>query len=70
MRAKDLCHALGIGTEPKDTEGVRAKLKRLVKRRILTEPQPGLFAFATPAQPTEPAATSSSPDSNPNTKQT
>ena len=27
MRAKDVCHVLGIGTEPKDTEGVRAKLK-------------------------------------------
>lgn len=68
MRAKDLCHALGIGTEPKDTEGVRAKLKRLVKRRILTEPQPGLFTLATPAEPSEPATTSS-PDSNINTKQ-
>jgi len=37
MRAKDVCHALGLGTEPKDTEGIRAKLKRLVKQRILTE---------------------------------
>jgi hypothetical protein len=26
LRAKDVCHALGIGTEPKDTEGIRAKL--------------------------------------------
>jgi hypothetical protein len=69
MRSKDVCHALGIGTEPKDTEGVRAKLKRLVKRRILTEPQPGLFTLAAPAGPSEPAATSC-PDSNPNTKQT
>jgi hypothetical protein len=32
-----------IGTEPKDTEGIRAKLKRLVNRQILTESQPGLF---------------------------
>ena len=29
MRAKDVCHALGIGTEPKDTEGVRANMKYL-----------------------------------------
>jgi hypothetical protein len=58
MRAKDVCHALGIGTEPKDTEGVRAKLKRLVKRRILTEPEAGLFTLATPAEPTTPPTTS------------
>ncbi|MEU4245722.1 hypothetical protein [Actinoplanes sp. NPDC026619] len=45
LRAKDVCCALGIGTEPKDTEGIRAKLKRLVNRRILTETQPGLFAL-------------------------
>ena len=45
MRAKDVCHALGIGIAPKDTEGIRAKLKRLVNRQILTEPQPGLFTL-------------------------
>jgi hypothetical protein len=45
LRAKDVCRALGIGTEPKDTEGVRAKLKRLVNRQILTETQPGLFTL-------------------------
>ncbi|MEV6299851.1 hypothetical protein AB0M02_10655 [Actinoplanes sp. NPDC051861] len=43
LRAKDVCRALGIGTEPKDTEGIRAKLKRLVNRQVLTESQPGLF---------------------------
>lgn len=53
MRAKDVCHALGLGTEPKDTEGVRAKLKRLVKRRLLTETEPGLFALPVPAAPAE-----------------
>jgi hypothetical protein len=45
LRAKDVCLALGIGTEPKDTEGIRAKLKRLVNRHILTEIQPGLFTL-------------------------
>jgi hypothetical protein len=40
-----ICLALGIGTEPKDTEGIRAKLKRLVNRQILTESQPGLFTL-------------------------
>jgi hypothetical protein len=45
LRAKDVCLALGIGSEPKDTEGIRAKLKRLVNRQILTEAQPGLFTL-------------------------
>ena len=45
LRAKDVCRVLGIGTEPKDTEGIRAKLKRLVNRQILTENQPGLFTL-------------------------
>ncbi|KOU33766.1 hypothetical protein ADK54_41640 [Streptomyces sp. WM6378] len=48
LRAKEICEILGIGTEPRHTESVRAKLKRLVDRDILTEPEPGLF---TPAQP-------------------
>jgi hypothetical protein len=48
MRAKDICHALGTGTTAKDTEGLRAKLKRLVARQILTEPEPGLFTLAPP----------------------
>lgn len=59
MRAKDVCHALGLGTEPKDTEGIRAKLKRLVKRRHLTESEPGLFALPVPAE-TDQAVTSNS----------
>ena len=46
IRAKDVCLALGLGTAPKDTEGLRAKLKRLVARQILIETQPGLFALA------------------------
>ena len=45
LRAKDVCLALGIATEPKDTEGIRAKLKRLVNRQILTETEPGLFTL-------------------------
>ena len=46
LRAKDVCLALGIGTEPKDTEGIRAKLKRLANRQILTETQPGQFTLS------------------------
>ncbi|MFE7526670.1 hypothetical protein ACFU7Y_13200 [Kitasatospora sp. NPDC057542] len=48
LRAKDVCQALGLGTEPRHTEGTRAKLKRLVTRGILTEPEPGLFALTNP----------------------
>ncbi|MFB7667623.1 hypothetical protein ACFC1R_27460 [Kitasatospora sp. NPDC056138] len=53
LRAKDVCQALGLGTEPKHTEGIRAKLKRLVTRGILTEPEPGLFTLTklTPGTP-------------------
>jgi hypothetical protein len=46
MRAKDLCLALGADVTAKDTEGMRAKLKRLVSRQILTETEPGLFTLA------------------------
>jgi hypothetical protein len=53
MRAKDVCLALGLGTTPKDTEGLRAKLKRLVAREILVETQPGLFALTPTKQSTQ-----------------
>lgn len=43
MRARDLCQALDLPILPKNTEGIRSKLKRLVTRGILTEPEPGLF---------------------------
>ena len=46
LRAKDICHALGVGTTANHTEGLRAKLKRLVIRGMLTEDRPGLFALA------------------------
>jgi hypothetical protein len=52
MRAKDVCLALGLGTAPKDTEGLRAKLKRLVARQVLIETEPGLFALAATAPST------------------
>lgn len=44
MRARDLCEALDLPILPKNTEGIRSKLKRLVTRGILAEPEPGLFA--------------------------
>jgi hypothetical protein len=45
IRAKDVCLALGTGVTPNDVEGIRAKLKRLVNRQILTETEPGLFTL-------------------------
>jgi DNA-binding helix-hairpin-helix protein with protein kinase domain len=48
LRARDLCQALDAGLEPKQIEGMRAKLKRLVGRGILSEPEPGLFALPRP----------------------
>ncbi|MFJ2203279.1 hypothetical protein [Streptomyces violaceusniger] len=43
MRARDLCEALDLPILPENTEGIRSKLKRMVSRGILTEPEPGLF---------------------------
>jgi hypothetical protein len=37
---------LGLGGEPRHREGMRVKLKRLVKRGWLVEVSPGLFACA------------------------
>lgn len=54
MRAKDICLALGLDTIPKNTEGVRAKLKRLVSRGALREDGPGLFALAAEPEHTQP----------------
>ena len=48
LRAKDICVALGTATAAKNTESLRAKLKRLVARGVLTEPGPGLFTLTQP----------------------
>ncbi|MFF5393469.1 hypothetical protein ACFY5H_35130 [Streptomyces sp. NPDC013012] len=44
LRARDLCEALDHELLPKNIEGTRAKLKRLVKLGILTEIDTGSFA--------------------------
>ncbi|MFJ8159252.1 hypothetical protein [Streptomyces sp. NPDC094468] len=43
LRAKDVCEALRHELLPKNGEGTRAKLKRLVKLGILTEADTGNF---------------------------
>lgn len=46
LRSKDLCEAVGQETDHRRVEGMRTKLKRLVKLGWLTEDQVGLFAIA------------------------
>ena len=46
LRARQVCQAVGVGAEPRHREGMRIKLKRLVKRGWLVEAEPGLFACA------------------------
>lgn len=53
LRAKQVCQALGLGTEARHTESIRAKLKRLVAREIRTEPEPGMFTLAKAAPATQ-----------------
>ncbi|MFF5880000.1 hypothetical protein ACIQ9M_15845 [Streptomyces californicus] len=43
LRARDICEALDHELVPKNIEGTRAKLKRLVKLDILTEVDTGNF---------------------------
>lgn len=40
----DLCQALDLPILPKNTEGIRSQLKRLVSRSILVQLESGLFA--------------------------
>ncbi|POX58595.1 hypothetical protein C3492_36640 [Streptomyces sp. Ru62] len=44
LRARDVCQILGHELLPKNIEGTRAKLKRLVKLATLTENDTGNFA--------------------------
>ncbi|MDT0398526.1 MULTISPECIES: hypothetical protein [Streptomyces] len=44
LRARDVCQALDHELLPKNIEGTRAKLRRLVKLDILTEIDTGSFA--------------------------
>ncbi|WP_258382696.1 hypothetical protein [Streptomyces sp. NTH33] len=43
LRAKEVCQALDHELLPKNIEGTRARLKRLVKLGILTEADTGSF---------------------------
>lgn len=54
MRARDLCQTLGLPIVAKNTENIRAKLKRLVSKGILVETEPGLFTHPHPEPGSEP----------------
>ncbi|MGW0903069.1 hypothetical protein [Streptomyces sp. NPDC002853] len=51
LHPPDLCLAQDIGSEPRHIEGTSTKLKGLVHRGILTEPESGLFQLPWPAPP-------------------
>ncbi len=45
LRCKQVCEQLGLGSEARHLEGMRSRLKRLVRRGRLVEPDPGVFAL-------------------------
>ena len=51
IRAKDVCLALDTTATARDAEKMRARLKRLVARKVLSETEPGMFTL-TPTPPT------------------
>ncbi len=48
LRAREVCEAMDLPIQPKYTEGIRDKLKRLADRGILAETEPGLFTQPRP----------------------
>src|SRR6266508_3533389 len=56
LRTRQIAAALGLGGEHRSVEGLRLKLKRLVRRGWLAEPAVGLFVRRT--HPAESASTS------------
>lgn len=51
LTCKDLCAQLGWELLPKNTEGLRSKLKRMVERGWLAEERPGKFTAAGEGRP-------------------
>jgi hypothetical protein len=48
LRARAVCEAMDLEIAPSNVNNVRLKLKRLVERKILVEPQQGLFTQPRP----------------------
>jgi hypothetical protein len=55
LRARELCLALDLPMMPKQVEGTRAKLTRLVGLGFLDETEPGLFTQPRPTAQAAPA---------------
>lgn len=48
LRARGVCEVMGLDPAPNNINNVRLKLKRLTRRNILDETEPGLFALPRP----------------------
>ncbi|GGX67452.1 hypothetical protein [Streptomyces hiroshimensis] len=48
LRARHVCEAMDLEIVPNNVNNVRTKLKRLVRRGVLTETEPGLFTQPRP----------------------
>jgi hypothetical protein len=48
LRARGVCKAMDLDPAPNNINNVRSKLKRVTRRNILTEPEPGLFTLPRP----------------------
>jgi uncharacterized coiled-coil protein SlyX len=51
LRARAVCEALDLGTSATTVNGMRHKLKRMLERGVLAEPEVGLFAIRRTAGP-------------------
>ncbi|MGW0586137.1 hypothetical protein ACWD25_62190 [Streptomyces sp. NPDC002920] len=51
LRARNVCEAMDLNVAPNNINNVRIKLKRLTRRGILAETEPGLFTRPRPQSP-------------------
>ncbi|MGW4659522.1 hypothetical protein ACWEP2_35190 [Streptomyces sp. NPDC004279] len=51
LRARNVCEAMDLNPAPNNINNVRIKLKRLTRRGILIETEPGLFTRPQPKSP-------------------
>ncbi|MER5934958.1 hypothetical protein [Streptomyces sp. NPDC002054] len=51
LRARNVCEAIDLNVAPNNINNVRIKLKRLTRRRILAQTEPGLFTRPRPQSP-------------------
>ncbi|MFC9646413.1 hypothetical protein ACFTZF_49580 [Streptomyces mirabilis] len=51
LRARNVCESMDLNLAPNNINNVRIKLKRLTRRGILAETEPGLFTRPRPQSP-------------------